>query len=118
MWAAGVGFSIERDAALAGREAAAQAGAAAGGADAAFVFAGPIHRGAARELVATVRAELGTSRIGPTRNAVLPTRGPPFHTSITGFRPRVGAVQPSPSVVMPGGNGPGMVPSCSDMKSS
>ncbi|HKA15382.1 MAG TPA: FIST N-terminal domain-containing protein, partial [Myxococcota bacterium] len=33
------------------------------GADAAFVFAGPIHRGAARELVATVRAELGTSRI-------------------------------------------------------
>jgi len=63
MWAAGAGFSNQRDAEAAAREAAAQASAAAGGADAALLFAGPDHRGAARKLVAAACAELGTSRV-------------------------------------------------------
>jgi small ligand-binding sensory domain FIST len=63
MWAAGAGFSNHRDAEVAAREAAAQANAAAGGADAALLFAGPAHRGAAQKLVAAVCAELGTTRV-------------------------------------------------------
>jgi small ligand-binding sensory domain FIST len=63
MWSAGAGFSNERDAVTAAREAAARAGAAAGGADAALLFAGPDHREAARELVAAACGELGTTRV-------------------------------------------------------
>ena len=63
MWAAGAGFSDHRDAEVAAREAASQARAAAGGADAALVFAGPVHRGAAPKLVAAACAELGTTRV-------------------------------------------------------
>jgi small ligand-binding sensory domain FIST len=60
MWGAGAGFSSDLDAERAAREAAAQAREAAGGADAALVFAGPDHRDAAPELVAAASAELGT----------------------------------------------------------
>jgi small ligand-binding sensory domain FIST len=63
MWAAGAGFSTDRDAATAAREAAAQARAAAGGADAALLFAAPAHRAAARALVGSACAELGTARV-------------------------------------------------------
>ena len=63
MWSAGSGFSDHRDAETAAREAAAQARAAAGSADAALLFAGPAHRGAARKLLAAASAELGTTRI-------------------------------------------------------
>jgi len=63
MWTAGAGFSTEPDGETAAREAAAQARAAAGGADAALLFAGPGHRDAARTLLAATCAELGTSRV-------------------------------------------------------
>jgi small ligand-binding sensory domain FIST len=63
MWSAGAGFSNERDAVTAARDAAGRAGAEAGGADAALLFVGPDHRAAARELVAAVCAELGTTRV-------------------------------------------------------
>src|SRR5262245_10213078 len=63
MWAAGAGFSTERDSEIAAREAAAQAREAAGGADAALLFAGPAHRAAAAAVVAAARSELGTSRV-------------------------------------------------------
>jgi small ligand-binding sensory domain FIST len=63
MWSAGAGFSTEREGEVAAREAAVRAGAAAGGADAALLFVGPAHRDAAREIVAAVCAELGTSRV-------------------------------------------------------
>jgi small ligand-binding sensory domain FIST len=60
MWAAGAGFSSDLDAERAAREAAARARDAAGGADAALVFAGPGHRDRAPGLVAAACAELGT----------------------------------------------------------
>jgi small ligand-binding sensory domain FIST len=63
MWAAGAGFSIDPDGRVAAREAAQQARAAAGGADAALLFAGPSHRGDASGLVAAACAELGTRRV-------------------------------------------------------
>ncbi len=63
MWTAGAGFSTHPDGELAAREAAAQAIAAAGGADAALLFAGPAHRETARALVAAACAELGTKRV-------------------------------------------------------
>jgi small ligand-binding sensory domain FIST len=63
MWTAGAGFSNHPDAESAAREAAAQAREAAGGADAALLFAGPDHRAAAPKLVAAACAELGTRRV-------------------------------------------------------
>jgi small ligand-binding sensory domain FIST len=63
MWSAGAGFSSDVDGERAARAAAAQARDAAGGADAALVFAGPGHRDAARALVAAACAELGTRRV-------------------------------------------------------
>ncbi len=63
MWAAGAGFSNHLDGEVAAREAAARASAAAGGADAALLFAGPAHREVARGLVAAACAELGTTRV-------------------------------------------------------
>ena len=63
MWAAGAGFSSEVDATSAAREAAEGALAAAGSADAALLFAGPSHRSAVEELLATARDVLGTPHI-------------------------------------------------------
>jgi small ligand-binding sensory domain FIST len=63
MWTAGAGFSNEADAGIAAREAAEQALAEAGGADAALVFAGPRHRPAVASLIADIGSVLGTTRI-------------------------------------------------------
>ncbi len=63
MWSAGAGFSIEADATAAAREAAEQALAGAGGADAALVFTGPRHRPAVATLLSEVASVLGTSNI-------------------------------------------------------
>ena len=63
MWAAGAGFSTHPDGRVAARDAAQQARAAAGGADAALLFAGPSHRADASGLVAAACAALGTRRV-------------------------------------------------------
>jgi len=63
MWSAGAGFSSTCDALRAGAEAARAAAEAAGGADAAFLFAGPGHQRELKALLEAARAELGTSRI-------------------------------------------------------
>lgn len=63
MWTAGVGFSTEVDAAIAAREAAEQALAGAGSADAALVFVGPRHRPVVASLIADLGEALGTKRI-------------------------------------------------------
>ena len=63
MWGAGAGFSTDRDAVSAAREAAEQALAESGTADAAFVFAGPAHRGEVDALLEAAREVLGTPRL-------------------------------------------------------
>jgi len=76
MWTAGAGTSSSFDALRAGAEAARAAGEAAGGADAALLFAGPAHRNELRALLDAARGELGTRRVvGALAHGVL---GPGF----------------------------------------